>query len=428
MGNKHRLTAGQELRVEVDPETPVSIKLTNGIAEVFGTEMALGETMNITGQKLAVYTWKGCELDVMGEPQCIYESSETPMVVYHNTHLVLNQQRSEAKAAGGQGPRAIVVGPTDAGKSTLSRILINYAVRSGWEPTFVDLDIGQGELVPPGNIAACPIHVPIDVQEGYLAETPLAYYYGHVSPSHNSEHYRCIVECLADTLDKRAERDPQAAASGLIINTMGWIDGLGYDLLLHSIKALKADTVLVVGNEKLYSQLSRHFEGSKRSGDAAAAVAVVKVKQSGGTVTRPPAARQAARIQRVREYFYGFAHELAPHSQTIPLEDLAGRIYRVGGGPKAPSSALPIGQTSVADPLRVVLLAPNKGIDNSLLHCLLAVSRADKPETLLSSNVAGYVYISDVDLIAKKLTYLAPCPGSLPGKYLLAGSFKCYFE
>lgn len=52
----------------------------------------------------------------------------------------------------------------------------------------------------------------------------------------------------------------QAAASGLIINTMGWIDGLGYDLLLHSIKALKADTVLVVGNEKLYSQLSRHFE------------------------------------------------------------------------------------------------------------------------------------------------------------------------
>lgn len=76
----------------------------------------------------------------------------------------------------------------------------------------------------------------------------------------------------------------------------------------------------------------------------------------------------------------------------------------------------------------MVQLAPNNGIDNSLLHCLLAVSRADKPEMLLSSNVAGFVYISDVDLIAKKLTYLAPCPGSLPGKYLLAGSFKCYFE
>jgi mRNA cleavage and polyadenylation factor CLP1 P-loop len=32
---------------------------------------------------------------------------------------------------------------------------------------------------------------------------------------------------------------PQANAAGLIINTMGWVDGLGYDLLLHSIQALQ---------------------------------------------------------------------------------------------------------------------------------------------------------------------------------------------
>jgi mRNA cleavage and polyadenylation factor CLP1 P-loop len=31
----------------------------------------------------------------------------------------------------------------------------------------------------------------------------------------------------------------QANAAGLIINTMGWVDGLGYDLLLHSIQALE---------------------------------------------------------------------------------------------------------------------------------------------------------------------------------------------
>ena len=36
-----------------------------------------------------------------------------------------------------------VVGPTDSGKSTLCRILLNYAVRHGWEPTMVDLDIGE---------------------------------------------------------------------------------------------------------------------------------------------------------------------------------------------------------------------------------------------------------------------------------------------
>jgi polyribonucleotide 5'-hydroxyl-kinase len=92
------------------------------------------------------------------------------MVIYHNTHVILNQKRIEAKQASAQGPRTIVVGPVDAGKSTLCRILVNYAVRSGWEPLFVDLDIGQGELCPPGSISACPIHVPVDAQEGYPAE------------------------------------------------------------------------------------------------------------------------------------------------------------------------------------------------------------------------------------------------------------------
>lgn len=34
------------------------------------------------------------------------------------------------------------MGPTDSGKSTLTKTLLNWAVRSAWEPTFVDLDIG----------------------------------------------------------------------------------------------------------------------------------------------------------------------------------------------------------------------------------------------------------------------------------------------
>lgn len=36
-----------------------------------------------------------------------------------------------------------VVGPTDVGKSTLCRLLLNYAVRSNWTPTMIDLDIGE---------------------------------------------------------------------------------------------------------------------------------------------------------------------------------------------------------------------------------------------------------------------------------------------
>lgn len=43
-------------------------------------------------------------------------------------------------------PPVQLVGPTDAGKSTLVKILLNYAVRMGVSPMLVDLDIGAMQL------------------------------------------------------------------------------------------------------------------------------------------------------------------------------------------------------------------------------------------------------------------------------------------
>ncbi len=47
--------------------------------------------------------------------------------------------RVDAEASGSSGPITMVVGPSDVGKSTLSRLLLNYAVRIGRRPLYVDL-------------------------------------------------------------------------------------------------------------------------------------------------------------------------------------------------------------------------------------------------------------------------------------------------
>lgn len=47
--------------------------------------------------------------------------------------------RAKAEEREIRGPAVLIVGPTDVGKSTLSRILLNYAVRLGHRPIFVDL-------------------------------------------------------------------------------------------------------------------------------------------------------------------------------------------------------------------------------------------------------------------------------------------------
>jgi len=69
-------------------------------------------------------------------------ADDTPMVTYMNTHTIMNNQRQEALKSGKRGPNCILLGPTDSGKSTICKMLCNWAVRSGWEPTMVDLDIG----------------------------------------------------------------------------------------------------------------------------------------------------------------------------------------------------------------------------------------------------------------------------------------------
>lgn len=63
--------------------------------------------------------------------------------------------KAESEAEVKRGPITMVVGPTDVGKSTICRILLNYAVRMGRAPVFVDLDVGQGQISVPGSIGIC---------------------------------------------------------------------------------------------------------------------------------------------------------------------------------------------------------------------------------------------------------------------------------
>ncbi|XP_068336403.1 protein CLP1 homolog, partial [Pyrus communis] len=114
--------------------------------------------------------------------------------------------------------------------------------------------------------------------------------------------------------------------------------------------------------------------------------------------------------------FYGLANDLSPHSNIANFSDFS--VFRIGGGPWAPRSALPIGAEPAADPTR---LAP-VNINRDLLHTILAVSFAKEPDQIISCNVAGFVFVTDVDIQRKTITYLAPSAGELPSKYLIAGT------
>ena len=57
-----------------------------------------------------------------------------------------NIRKTETENGGecSRGPVVMIVGPTDSGKTSLCKLLVNYAVRMGRRPVFADLDVGQG--------------------------------------------------------------------------------------------------------------------------------------------------------------------------------------------------------------------------------------------------------------------------------------------
>ena len=304
----YNLKAETELRIEVDFDREVTVTLKSGDAEIFGYELSRNAPKTLTGCKCAVFTWHAAQIQIEGTPDAVYEATDTPMRSYVNLHAGLEERRKAARSQNARGPRILVVGNTDAGKSTLCKLLCGYAARADaqvqpgdephWVPIFVDLDVGQNAVTPPGTISAVPVDAPVDPVSGWSCEAPLVYFYGHASPGENPAHYKALVEAMSRVLAQREADDPLASAAGLVVNTMGWTDGLGYDLLLHAVATLEVDVIAVIDHDKLTAQLKAHVAST------GGAAHVVKLQKNGGVVTRDGTYRKRARDRMMRAIVY----------------------------------------------------------------------------------------------------------------------------
>ncbi|ORX91606.1 Clp1-domain-containing protein, partial [Basidiobolus meristosporus CBS 931.73] len=420
-----KLDPEHEFRFEVDYKDKISIKLLSGTAEIFGTELIVGREYEFCGKKLALFTWHGCTFELAGKCAVEYVANETPMISYLNTHLALENLRERAEATNSGGPRIMIIGPTDAGKTSLARILLNYALKRGREPIYVDMDPEEGSITMPGTLSATSINQMIDAEEGFgysaanvpgmgTFTMPLVYYYGYSSPAENPKLFNLLVNQMADTVRARVKEDNDARASGIIIDTNGLINNVGHDIIQNAINAFSVNVLLVVGQERLYSEMVR-ANGNNPG------LTILKLSKSGGVVNRDPAFRRADQMQKIREYFYGTPKmELSPYSTLVSYEDIT--VYRVGEDSLAPSSALPIGIDRKVSETQLVSLKPG----DMLFHSILAVINSESTDEadLLRSNVAGFIYTSEVDDAKSKITFLSPCPGKLPNSKLLMGTFK----
>ncbi|KAL8712949.1 MAG: hypothetical protein Q9220_002807 [cf. Caloplaca sp. 1 TL-2023] len=451
---RYDIAEGTEWRFEVQFGSRIEIKLLSGSAELYGTELAQKQTYVFSGAKAAIYTWHGCSIEVAGDCQVEYLAEETPMVSYVNLHFALERQREAAASSGREGPRVLVLGPEDAGKTSLVKLLTAYASRSGQQPVVVNLDPKEGLLSIPGSLSAAAFSSIIDVEEGWGSsptngpspipvKLPLVYFYGQSNPVDAPQIYKPIVTRVSLAVMSRLKEDANAEISGCLIDTPGSISHGkgGYDIIQHIVSEFSVNVLVIVGSERLYSDMLRRFNNQRTGTDDI--IRVIKLDRSGGSVNRDEDFLRRYRQAQIREYFFGDPKtSLNPHTQQVDYNQLV--VYRVPEGLLRPqitycdchealtlislatdtmlASLLPGGEAEDSAPPKPIYekVQPSPQMQNAIL-AIVQADVHDTPENIRDASVIGFIFVAQVDDKRKKLGVLTPMSGRIPHRACVWG-------
>ncbi|CAI5445937.1 unnamed protein product [Caenorhabditis angaria] len=396
-----KLREDSELRFAVGDEEDVVLELIEGYAEMFGTEITPNKKYTFPpSSRVAIYTYTQATIELFGKVSSHYVADDTPMVFYVNIHAAIEevrQAREEQAMQSGygkpKGPKVLLVGPSDVGKSTLSRILCNYSVRQGRCPVFVDLDVGQNNISVPGTIGALIVDKTADIIDGFDRTNALVYNFGHTSPGGSIGLYKAMMKQLAASMKTpQFESNSDALIGGMIINTCGWVNDAGYECIKSAAESFEVDIVIVIDHERLYSDLSR---------DLPEFVRLLKCPKSGGVEKRDSEFRGKTRTANVHSYFYGTkSQQVFPFNIVLQFNDI--KLFRIGTE-KLPDSCLPFGMEEEDPDTRVVEMTPSTDI----LHHLFAISHSNIVEDICKSAVCGFVLVKEIDMEQQKMTVLS---------------------
>ncbi|KAI0390381.1 Pre-mRNA cleavage complex II protein Clp1-domain-containing protein [Xylariaceae sp. FL0594] len=437
------LEAFWEYRFEVPHGSTLTIKLVSGTAERDGTELAPNTPYAFTAIKTKINTWHGCVLEITAPTSGTFDAytseptaDETPMVSYLNLHFKLESMRAAAQRTGQMGPRLLVVGPPNAGKSSLVRTLASWATRMGCQPLVTNTDSREGMLTLPGTLSAAVFATLLDLTTDWGSlpssgasaipvKLPIAYYYGLPQPDDNPILFKRILGRLAVASTSRLAEDPDVRASGMLIDTGGIPTGtramVYYDFIGHIVSEFSVNIVIVLGSERISSEMQKRFAGQTTS--VGETVTVVGLEKSGGVMERDEGFMQLIRESAIREYFFGNAKmTLSPFTQQVDFSAVS--IWRINASSRVSgdSGGITYDERETTRPDSLEKAEPSMMMQN----CLLAVACAsvrDTPDTIRDANIMGFVFVADVDEKRRRLRILAPVSARLGDRPLLWGSW-----
>ncbi len=274
----------------------------------------------------------------------------------------------------------LVIGATDRGKSTYCQFLSQTLLAAGERVAVVDADVGQKDIGPPATIT---LGYPQRDTSLTQAEPAAWYFVGAVSPARH---------LLAAVLGARQLVDA-ARAPRVIINTTGFVHGIGRILKGYKIEAIRPDVIVAIARGRELSAVLtpyRHYR-------------TLRISASPRAVTKTPEQRRANRERAFAIYF------AAARTVSLPWKRITVQRSRLFTGTRIPHDAFRYaertaeGVMAVADPgtppqPNLTLLPA--GFERHLL-CGVANQR---------QHGRGVAILTHIDFAQERLTVFTPVP------------------
>jgi polynucleotide 5'-hydroxyl-kinase GRC3/NOL9 len=160
--------------------------------------------------------------------------------------------------------KVLLCGPKGAGKSTFGRYLLNHLltpppqIEKGFDDidgvAYLDLDPGQPEFAPMGNIYLAHLREPClgppfshpNLEDSRYGKIVRCHHIGATSPKEDPDNYALAIMNLLDQYRALLETYPRCP---LIINFPGWIFGLGLEVATWLIRSAGLSDVVYMSEK-----------------------------------------------------------------------------------------------------------------------------------------------------------------------------------
>ncbi|GAY38961.1 hypothetical protein CUMW_040710 [Citrus unshiu] len=149
-------------------------------------------------------------------------------------------------------PIAFICGAKNCGKTTFSRHLVNVLLQRYKKVAYLDTDVGQPEFTAPGFLSLTVVDtLTPDLTIPCLKTPKRCYFFGDVSSKRDPTAYLKYITTLYDYYRKEYYMFNESESPGrtelpLIVNTPGWVKGIGYDILVDMLKYITPTHVVKI--------------------------------------------------------------------------------------------------------------------------------------------------------------------------------------